>query len=50
MKKFQTFHSSYCVSRSYFSEDESQNDLIFQPVLSYLRRLLEVPRAIGGKH
>ena len=38
MKKFQTFHSSYCVSRSYFSEDESQNDLIFQPVLSYLRR------------
>ena len=33
MKKLQMFNLSYFIGKSYFSDDGSQNYLIFQPVL-----------------
>ena len=37
MKKLKTFDSSYCIGKSHFEEDGSQNYLVFQPTNKYVK-------------
>ena len=42
MKKLQTFDSIYFRGKSHFEEDGTQNDLVFQPMYRYFKRVAGV--------
>ena len=42
MKKLQTFDSIYFRGKSHFEEDGTQNDLVFQPMCRYFKRVAGV--------
>ena len=42
LKKLKTFDSSYCIGKSHFEEDGTQNYLIFQPMYKYFKRIAGV--------
>ena len=40
LQKLQTFDLSYLRGKSHFQEDGTQNDLIFQPMYRYLKKIV----------
>ena len=46
LKKLKTFDSSYCIGKSHFEEDSTQNYLVFQTMYRYLNELLVLVMAI----
>ena len=42
LKKLQTFDSIYSSGKSHFEEDDTQNDLVFQPMYRYFKRIAGV--------
>ena len=37
LNKLKTFDSSYCIGKSHFEEDGTQNCLVFQPINKYFK-------------
>ena len=37
MNKLKTFDSSYLIGKSHFDEDDTQNCLVFQPIIRYFK-------------
>ena len=37
MNKLKTFDSSYLIGKSHFDEDDTQNYLVFQPIIRYFK-------------
>ena len=42
LKKLKIFDSSYFIGKSYFEEDGTQNNLVFQPMCRYFKRIAAV--------
>ena len=42
LKKLKTFDSSYFIGKSHFEEDGTQNNLVFQPMYRYFKKIAGV--------